>query len=71
MKAFLPVVLLALAAVCSGCVPRYTITLNNNNVITARGKPKYDSTTSTYRYTDSNGRENAVAAVRVKEIAPR
>jgi hypothetical protein len=71
MKASLPLLLMALGLLGSGCVSHYNITLNNNNVITARGKPKFDAATSSYVYKDANGRPTSIPAIRVKEIAPQ
>jgi hypothetical protein len=69
MKKFLPVVFLALAA-CAGCTTTYNLTLTNGEVITARGKPKYDSQNGVYFYKSVNGQTNFVFAAKVREIAP-
>jgi hypothetical protein len=63
--------LLVPALLVSGCASHYNITLNNGNMITTRGKPKYDAVTSSYQYKDSNGRPGSLPAFRVKEIAPQ
>jgi ABC-type Fe3+-hydroxamate transport system substrate-binding protein len=63
--------LIGLAFMTSGCVRHYNITLSNNNVISTRGKPKFDKATGTYQFKDANGRPSSVPAFRIKEIAPQ
>jgi hypothetical protein len=57
--------------VCAGCATRYNITLSDGEVITARGKPKYDATRSGYFYTDGSGNPSYISQLRVNEIAPQ
>jgi len=71
MKQFLLILLAGLMSAASGCSQHYNITLSNNNVMSTRGKPKYDEATSTYKFTDALGRPGSVPAFRVKEIAPQ
>ena len=65
--------LLAMSLTCfaTGCVTHYNITLTNNNMISTRGKPKYDKATDTYKFTDAFGRPGSIPAFRIKEIAPQ
>ena len=66
-----PVLAAAVVAVLmAGCVPRYKITLTNGNLITTRGKPKFDTENNVYRFKDAQGNPGYVPAFRVKEIAP-
>lgn len=60
---------LAGALLLTGCATRYKIVLNSNNVITTKGKPKYDPATDTYHFKDMFGRTNLVPAIRIKEIS--
>jgi ABC-type Fe3+-hydroxamate transport system substrate-binding protein len=69
MKQLLLTFLLGL--LCAGCSQHYNITLSNNNMMSTRGKPKYDKATETYKFTDAMGRPGSVPAFRVKEIAPQ
>jgi len=71
MKSSLGLVCMTALLLCSGCAQHYNITLSNNNVITSKGKPKYDAATSTYQFKDTNGKPGAIPAFRVKEIAPQ
>ncbi len=66
----MPLLLLALS-LCAGCASRYNITLNNGEVITALGKPKYDQARSIYIYKDASGTPSYLPQVDVREIAPR
>ena len=71
MKAALfPLLIVSLCLVC-GCAQHYNITLNNNNMMTSRGKPKYDKTNDTFKFKDDYGRLVSIPAFRVKEIAPQ
>jgi hypothetical protein len=63
--------MIALACLATGCVSHYNITLTNNNVMSTRGKPKYDKATDTYQFKDAFGRPASVPAFRIKEIAPQ
>jgi hypothetical protein len=63
--------LLLALSLCAGCASRYNITLNDGEVITARGKPKYDETRSGYFYTDASGNPAYISQLRVNEIAPQ
>jgi hypothetical protein len=71
MKLFLSLLLVGLGCTAIGCSQHYNITLSNNNMMSTRGKPKYDKATDTYKFTDSMGRPGSVPAFRVKEIAPQ
>ncbi|HEU0011962.1 MAG TPA: YgdI/YgdR family lipoprotein [Verrucomicrobiae bacterium] len=70
MKLIAPLVLSCLAFT-TGCVRRYEVTLTNQRVITAHGKPKYDKEQGTFRFKDSEGRVHVVPAFTIREIAPR
>jgi hypothetical protein len=62
---------LLLAALClTGCVRRYTITLNNGNQITSRGKPQYDRATGTVNFTNARGEPDRLPAGSVRQISP-
>jgi len=54
--------------VMGGCARHYKITLNNNNVITTRSKPKLDQASGTYLFKDALGRPASLPAFRIKEI---
>jgi hypothetical protein len=69
MKKILPVLLL-IAAVCAGCVTRYSLTMTNGEVVTARGKPTYNAEKGGYYYKDANGKLSFVFASKVREVAP-
>jgi hypothetical protein len=69
MKKILPFILLIVMA-CSGCASNYTIVLNNGDVLTSRGKPRYDASRGTYYFTDAAGHPGSVSASRVREVAP-
>ena len=66
----LPGLVVALAFLATGCMNRYEITLSSGNIITTKGKPKYDKATDTFRYKDLTGKDRYVASIRVKEVAP-
>ena len=63
-------VLLLVVTVCAGCATRYNISLTNGDVITARGRPKYDQTKGGFYYTDGLGNPAFVSGGRVREVAP-
>jgi len=63
-------VLLLAAFVCAGCATRYNITLNNGDVITARGKPRYDPARYGFIYKDGTGQPAFIPGGRVREVAP-
>ena len=69
MKRISLLLLLALT-LCAGCASRYNITLNNGDIVTAKGKPKYDKQRNGYLYNDALGNTNYISAFRVREIAP-
>jgi hypothetical protein len=69
MKKILPVLLLS-AAVCAGCVTRYSLVMNNGEVLTARGRPTYSAEQGRYFYKDANGKPASVPASKVREVAP-
>jgi hypothetical protein len=62
--------LLLAVTLCAGCATRYNITLNNGDIVTAKGKPKYDKQRNGFFYTDALGNTNYISAFRVREIAP-
>jgi len=70
MKLLASLVLLSLA-LASGCVRRYEITLSNQRLITAHGKPKYDKEHGTVRFKDAEGRVHVVPSITIREISPR
>lgn len=63
-------VLLLAVFVCAGCATRYNISLTNGDVITARGKPKYDQAKGGFLYKDGQGQPAFVSGGRVREVAP-
>jgi hypothetical protein len=63
--------LLLALALCAGCASRYVITLDNGEVITTLGKPKYDETRNGFFYTDVSGNPSYVSQLRVHQIAPK
>ena len=63
-------ILLLAAFVCAGCATRYNISLTNGDVITARGKPKFDQTKGGFYYKDGQGNPAFVSGGRVREVAP-
>lgn len=65
-----PGLAVALVLLATGCMNRYEITLSSGNVITTKGRPKYDKTTDTFRYTDLEGKKRYVPSVSVREVAP-
>jgi hypothetical protein len=66
----LPGLAVAIAFLVTGCMNRYEITLSSGNIITTKGKPKYDKATDTFRYTDLKGAKRYVPSVTVREVAP-
>jgi len=71
MKKSLFLLLIGLASLAGGCAQHYNITLQNNNTMSSRGKPKYDKASDSFKFKDSYGRLVSVPAFRVKEIAPQ
>ncbi len=66
------ILLLLLAAMlCPGCAYHYDITLNNGEVVTARGKPKLDKDHTGYYFKDASGNPDYVSLGRVQEIKPQ
>jgi hypothetical protein len=65
-KAALPL-LIGLIAL-TGCAHHYVVLLNNGSQITTGSKPKLNE--GVYYFKDAKGEEHAVAAVRVRQIAP-
>jgi hypothetical protein len=63
--------LLLAVTLCAGCASHYNITLNNGEVITARGKPKLDKEKTGYYFKDASGNPAYVTLGRVREIAPQ
>ncbi len=59
-----------LAAICGGCATRYSITLTNGEVITAKGKPVYDSQRACYIFVNIHDQTNLVFASKVREVSP-
>jgi len=70
MKRLVSLVLLSLV-VTAGCVRRYEITLTNQKVITAHGKPKVDKKRGIVRFKDAEGQQHVVPSFTIREIAPR
>jgi len=62
---------LSCLAFTTGCVHRYEVTLTNQRVITAHGKPKYDKKQGTFRFKDAEGRAHVLPSFMIQEIAPR
>lgn len=56
-------------ALCAGC-RTYKMTLNNGEVVTARGKPQYDSAKGSWTYTDGAGKKQVISAVSVRNVQP-
>jgi hypothetical protein len=54
--------------VLTGCAHHYVMKLSNGAQITTASKPKLKE--GTYYFKDAKGEEHAVAAARVREIAP-
>ena len=71
MKTFLFLPLIGAACLAAGCAQHYNITLSNNNMMSCRGKPKYDKASDSFKFKDGYGRLVSVPAFRVKEIAPQ
>lgn len=69
MKRILPALLLSLA-LCDGCATKYSIILNNGDIITSKGRPTYDSQRVGYYYNDIHGQKSFVFASKVREVAP-
>jgi hypothetical protein len=69
MKRILSVLLLV-AAVCAGCATRYSLVLNNGEVLTSHGKPTFDAQQGRYFYKDVSGKTASVPASKVREVAP-
>jgi hypothetical protein len=69
MKKIVLVLLLA-TFVCAGCATRYNIALTNGDVITARGKPKFDQAKGGFYYKDGQGNPAYISGGRVREVAP-
>jgi hypothetical protein len=70
MKRIAPLFLFCLL-LTAGCVRRYEVTLSNQRVITAYGKPKYDKKQGTFRFKDVEGNVHVVPAFTVQEYHPR
>ena len=62
--------LLLAVALCEGCRSTYRMTLNDGEVVTALGKPQYDSAKGSWTYTDGNGKKQVVSAVAVRNVQP-
>ena len=52
----------------TGCAHQYVLKLNNGAQVTTASKPKLKE--GTYYFKDAKGEEHAVAATRVREVAP-
>lgn len=59
--------LIACLAFNSGCAQRYAITLSNSDVVYAKGRPRLNER-GFYVFTDIQGREQQVNAIRVRII---
>ena len=57
-------------ALCEGCASRYSMYLNNGEVITARGRPKFDHDKGIFIYTDALGNRTNIAGGAVHEVKP-
>ena len=62
--------LILTATACTGCATRYSLTLNNGDVITARGKPRFDKEKNRYYFKNAYGQPDEISAFKVREIAP-
>jgi Bacterial protein of unknown function (DUF903) len=69
MKKLLSLTLLAFVF-CTGCASQYTLTLNNGDRITSRGKPRYDRERNLYFFKNAQGVPDAIPASRVREVSP-
>ena len=65
-KVVLPILIGLLAL--TGCAHHYVLVLNNGAQVTTASKPKLKE--GVYHYKDAKGEEHAVAASRVRELAP-
>ena len=63
--------LLFAAALCAGCTTIYDIKLNNNEMITSKGRPKLDQKRNIWIYVDGSGQTNGIPAGRVNQIIPQ
>lgn len=64
------ILLLLTLAFCAGCHTLYSITLTDGEVVTARGKPKFDRQRSGYFFKDDTGQPAYVPMVMVRQIEP-
>ena len=69
MKKIISILVLA-TVICAGCATRYSIVLNDGEVLTARGKPKFDQQKGYYTYKAADGQTNIIFAGKVREVAP-
>jgi hypothetical protein len=71
MKTKLPVLLLACCfALLAGCASRYSIVLNNGEILTAKGRPRLDQQSNRWHYIDASGQPAELPSGRVREITP-
>lgn len=70
MKRLTSLVLLAVVCSLTGCASRYDMLLRNNQLITAKSKPKEDGH-GNYVFTDIEGKQATIPASRVLAIEPR
>jgi hypothetical protein len=59
------------AALLAGCASQYIISTNDGAMIQAKGKPKLNSKTGMYEYTDMSGNSVAIKQEQVKSILER
>jgi hypothetical protein len=62
--------LLVIVFPLTGCAHRYVVVLNRGATITAKSKPRLNKENNCYVFKDSEGREQVIPAVSVREIAP-
>ncbi len=62
---------LVCGATLTGCARHYNMTLSNGQTVTARGKPKLDKATGTFRFTNAQGQPQVLPSFRVRTIEPR
>ncbi|MDB6064153.1 MAG: hypothetical protein JWR26_361 [Pedosphaera sp.] len=72
MKTNFKVLLLAcsLAILAAGCTTRYSIVLNNGEILTAKGRPQLDRQQNRWHYIDASGQPAELPSGRVREISP-
>ena len=61
---------LGLALTCAGCAHYYSVTMNNGQVITSRGKPHLDKANGVFVFKDVRGEERRIPAGSVSSVGP-